>query len=87
MDTEKRNGGTVMARPKTKTASQSTAEWHKKNYDAIIVSVQRGAKEQLKALAQDAGVSLNRYILEAVEARSGLKLTLDNALPWMEKQQ
>lgn len=75
-----------MARPKTKTADESTREYKRKNYDTYLLQMQKGAREQIKAAAAAEGETLNRYILKAVEQRSGLKLTLDNALPWMNSE-
>lgn len=74
-----------MARPKTKTAYESNKAYSDKNYDTFLLTMPRGAKEQLKAIAAEHGVSLSRLILESVESRTGLKLTLDNALPWLKK--
>lgn len=74
-----------MARPKTKTDYESNYEYRRKSYDVYQLSMPMGMREQLKALAAAEGKSLNRYILEAVESRSGLKLTLDNALPWISE--
>ena len=71
--------------PKYESQSRAIAAYDKENYDRIIVKIKAGEKEKLKALAAAEGESLNRYILKAVEQRSGLKLTLDNALPWIEK--
>lgn len=51
--------------------------WARKNYDTIALNVPKGNKEKLKDLAAAEGESLNRYILKALEQRSGLKLTLD----------
>ena len=48
-----------------------------KAYDKKMIVLPKGSLEQLKEKAAADGVSLNRYILEAVEAKSGLKLTLD----------
>ena len=64
--------------------SRDAASWAYKQraYDRLNVQMPKGTREQLREVAKAAGVSVNRYILEAVEARSGLKLTLDNALPW-----
>lgn len=63
------------------------AKWTyaKKNYDSILINVPKGTREQIRNLASANGVSVSRYILEAVEQRSGIKLTLDNALPWTKK--
>lgn len=60
-------------------------EYEQRNYDRVNVLVPKGSREALKRLAEAEGVSLNRYMVEAVEQKSGLKLTLDNALPWMKK--
>ena len=51
------------------------------NYDRLELSLPRGAKSQLKEISRAAGVSLNRYILEAVEARAGIPLALGEDLP------
>lgn len=70
---------------KYESTIRAITEYEKNNYERITLKVQTGGKDAIKAAAEAAGVSVNRYILEAVEARSGLKLTLDNALPWMKK--
>lgn len=64
--------------------SRDAANWayKQRSYDHLHIQIPKGTREQLREVAEAAGVSVNRYILEAVEARSGLKLTLDNALPW-----
>ena len=59
-------------------------EYSAEHYYRIGVQFPVEQRDALKAAAAEAGVSINRYILEAVEARSGLKLTLDNALPWIK---
>lgn len=75
-----------MAKPKTKTASQAKDEYARRNYDSYLLKMPKSMLAQLKACAAEQGISVNRYILEAVEQRSGLKLTLDNALPWMNSE-
>lgn len=75
-----------MAKPKTKTASQASNDYNRKNYDSFLVTVPKGMREQLKTLAAENGQSLNRFILECVEEKTGLKLTLDNALPWIAEK-
>ena len=59
-------------------------EYGAEHYFKILLRIPAEQREYLKAAADAAGVSVNRYILEAVEARNGLKLTLDNALPWIK---
>ena len=74
-----------MAKPKTKTAYQSSLEYTRKSYDRILLQMPKGARERIAQKAAEAGISTSRYILESVEQRSGLKLTLDNGLPWIEQ--
>lgn len=64
---------------------RAATNYKRRVYDRMLITMPKGTREQLKAVADAAGVSVNRYILESVEARSGLKLTLDNALPWMRE--
>ena len=64
------------------TQDRAKTAYNKRNYDIKAVSMPKGSIEKLKALADAEGISVNRYILEAIEARSGLKLTLDKELPW-----
>lgn len=74
-----------MAKPKTKTHAQSVNEYARRNYDSLLLSMPKGAKALLKAKADEEGVSVSRYILESVEQRSGLILTLDKGLPWISE--
>lgn len=43
--------------------------WNAKAYDRIGLVVPKGDAERIKAAASNAGLSLNRYIREAIEAR------------------
>lgn len=56
-------------------------KYNNEKYERVSVVIPKGSKEGLKKLAAAEGESVNRYILEAVEQRSGLSLTLDNILP------
>ncbi len=56
-------------------------KYNNEKYERVSVVIPKGSKEGLKKLAAADGQSVNRYILEAVERRSGLSLTLDNSLP------
>lgn len=75
-----------MAKPKTKTATESNNDYKRRNYDTLLLQMPKGAKDQIKEIASAAGVSVSRYILEAVEEKCGLPLTLDNALPWIAEK-
>ena len=65
--------------------SRANNRYDKENYDRLYVIVAKGMRDKLRALAEAEGVTLNRYIIEAVESKSGLELTLNNALPWFQK--
>ena len=60
---------------------KATNDSIKKNYDRVSVVIPAGCRDRLRQLAEAAGVSVNRYILEAVEARAGVPLTLGDDLP------
>ena len=47
---------------------EATARYNKKAYDRIDLIVKKGQREVLKELAASEGKSLNRFILDAVEA-------------------
>lgn len=51
--------------------------YQRKTYDTIALNIPKGGKDQLKALADAEGKSLNRFIVELIETKTGLKLTLD----------
>ena len=52
-----------------KTSAKVKNAYNARNYDRINLSIPKGLKEEWQASAQRAGLSLNAYILEAVEAR------------------
>lgn len=66
---------------KKENSSWDPNKYNKENYERISVVVPKGSRERIKEAAAADGQSVNRYILEAVEQRSGMALTLDNALP------
>ena len=49
----------------------------RKTYDTIVLNVPKGAKEEIKALAEAQGDSVNKYICKILERETGVKLTLD----------
>ena len=71
-----------MARPRTKTATQSKNDYAKKNYDDVRLQVRKGQREQIKAYAESLGESvnglINRLIKEAME-KDGFPLTPSDA--------
>ena len=71
--------------PTQNSKNRAIQKYAKNHYSRVIIQVPIAAKEALTAKAAEQGVSINRYVLEAVEEKSGLKLTLDRSLPWIEK--
>lgn len=47
---------------------EATAQYNKKAYDRINIIVKKGERQILKDFAASQGKSLNRFILDAVEA-------------------
>ena len=60
---------------------QAVNDYIKNKYDRVSVVLPAGARAKLQQLAREAGISVNRYILEAVEARAGVPLALGEDLP------
>ena len=61
------------------TSYKAINKYAKANYDRIAVVVPKGSAEAIKAAAASENKSTNRYILEAIEAKSGLRLAMDSA--------
>ena len=70
---------------KYESQTRATVEYERRNYDKVILKVPKGKKELIRAAADAAGVSMNRFVLSCVEHETGLALTLDNALPWAQE--
>lgn len=47
---------------------EATARYNKKTYDRINIIVKKGQREIIKAFAASQGKSLNRFVLDAIEA-------------------
>ena len=47
---------------------EATARYNKKTYDRVDIIVKKGQRQLLKDIAASQGKSLNRFILDAVEA-------------------
>ena len=66
-------------------SSKANERFKQKNYDRFLLQVPKGTKEKIKKYAEAEGMSMNRYILEAISDRCGERLTLDKELPWMKR--
>lgn len=52
---------------------EATARYNKKAYDRINIIVKKGQREIIKNYAASQGKSLNRFVLDAVEAEMNKK--------------
>lgn len=57
-----------------KTSAAVKNAWMSENYDRVAISLKKGEKDLLKSAALAAGVSVSRYVIEAVNAYAGGKL-------------
>ena len=48
---------------------RANRKWNEANLDRLAITVKKGQRDVIKAAAEKAGVSLNRYVVEAIEAR------------------
>ena len=49
--------------------TRANRKWNEANLDRLAITVKKGQRDIIKAAAENAGVSLNRYVVEAIEAR------------------
>ena len=62
-------GGDFLKHPKYyDSQKEATARYNKKTYDRIDLVVKKGQRQALKDIAATQGKSLNRFILDAVDA-------------------
>ena len=50
-----------------KTSSTVKDRYNRKAYDAIVLRVIKGRKDEIRAAADKAGLSLNAYIVKAID--------------------
>lgn len=55
--------------PASKAQQKAVSKYMKSNYDEIKIRVQKGDKDKFKSYADEAGESLNAYIIKAVNFR------------------
>ena len=60
-----------MTREITAAQRKAVGKYEKENYDKVLVRMPKGKREEIKAAADLAGVSLNAFIMEAIEKRIG----------------
>ena len=53
----------------TEARTRANRKWNEANLDRLAITVKKGQRDVIKAAAEKAGVSVNRYVVEAIEAR------------------
>lgn len=53
---------------KSRTSAAVKNRWNKANYDQILFFVPKGEKDEIKAAAKSAGLSVNAFVAKAVHA-------------------
>ena len=48
---------------------RATMKWDKENYDRVYLTVPKGMKQRIEAVAQEHGMSIRAYILEAINEK------------------
>lgn len=48
-------------------ATKAKNKWNRKNYDQFLLTMQKGDRERYRALADMEDMSLNAYIIRAIE--------------------
>jgi predicted HicB family RNase H-like nuclease len=48
-------------------------KWDKENYDRVYLTVPKGMKQRIEVVAQEQGMSIRAYILEAINEKMGRK--------------
>lgn len=54
----------------SKTSAAAKNRYSEKAYDRIVIVVKKGEKERLRSAAEAAGMSVSRYVVEAVNGYS-----------------
>ena len=58
-----------MAQKYTEARKEGNKRWDEKNLDRVSLAMPMGKKEDIKAAASSAGVSMNAYIVAAVDEK------------------
>lgn len=55
--------------PASKAQQKAVSKYMKEKYDVFQIRMPKGKREKIKAAADAAGLSMNAFIIEAVDAR------------------
>ena len=51
----------------SKAQQKAVGKYEKENYDKVLLRLQKGSRDKIKAHAQQKGMSLNAYIVDLIE--------------------
>ena len=51
----------------SKAQPKAVGKYEKENYDKVLLRLQKGSRDKIKAHAQQKGMSLNAYIVDLIE--------------------
>ena len=51
----------------SKAQQKADGKYEKENYDKVLLRLQKGSRDKIKAHAQQKGMSLNAYIVDLIE--------------------
>ena len=51
----------------SKAQQKAVGKYEKENYDKVLLRLQKGSRDKIKAHAQQKGMSLNTYIVDLIE--------------------
>lgn len=57
--------------PASKAQQKAVAKYESNNYDKILIRVPKGKRDEYRSYAEKQGMSLNGFIVDAVEERIG----------------
>ena len=55
----------------SKAQQKAVGKYEKENYDKVLLRLQKGSRDKIKAHAQQKGMSLNAYIVGLIEKDMG----------------
>ena len=58
-----------MTQKYTEARKEGNKRWDEKNLDRVSIAMPKGKKDSIKAAAAFAGVSMNQYIVSAIEEK------------------
>lgn len=70
---------------KQKASTRAKRKYNAKAYDRLTLNVKKGRKDELKAIAEEQGQSLNAFVLSAIDEKINrlshpTRLDIDNLL-------